>query len=177
MSLGVTWPEGDFYRRCPMCGFYDSPGYPWEEKLVRMSNCPRDGVPLERLACQSCGAPVVVEESRGGFFSFGGTSQLPYCGYCGEPVTRVEPKMRERPATAQPPPNEIDHHDSVLFRLAGLSPMLRGHVRIVYDNGETVRAADPMQRRREACEFKKADAACRCAPCKAVRRHYRKRAR
>jgi hypothetical protein len=93
-----TFPEREYYRSCAMCGFIADPGYPWDEKLQRMEYCPRCSIPLERLACQSCGAPVVVAS---GYSMFGGREHMtfPACGYCGEPVTRAEPKLRTKPQT------------------------------------------------------------------------------
>jgi hypothetical protein len=169
--MNVTWPERDFSRRCPMCGFLASPGYPWEENLRPMTNCPRDGVPLERLACQSCGAPVVIESSRS-FFSFGGDAPTPFCAYCGEPVTRQEPKMRERPASAQASPSLST--DSIIRQFAmPMGIFMRPEITIGYET--LVAASRNAERRKAACTFKQARSDCRCAPCKSIRRHERKR--
>lgn len=134
-----TFPEREYYRACAMCGFMADPGYPWDEKLQRMEYCPRCGIPLERLACQACGAPVVVAS---GYSMFGGREHMTFaaCGYCGDPVTRAEPKLRTKP----PPPQAIrrmptgsrDAYNRELLRAyGGLFPIGPG-VTITFDGDD-----------------------------------------
>lgn len=120
MSAGdrrFTFPEREYYRRCAMCGFVADPGYPWEEKLQTLEYCPSCSIPLERLACQACGAPVVMQS---GMTIFGGRhhSAATHCGYCGEPVTRAEPKLRTKPVTKPAEPTPDDPFKAQMLRYA-----------------------------------------------------------
>jgi len=98
MTYSATFPEREYRRRCAMCGFIAPQDYPWEERLAHMTNCPQCGIPLERLACHSCGAPTVVLTGYG--FMGNQSIDMFHCGWCGEPVTMREPRMREKPRVA-----------------------------------------------------------------------------
>lgn len=169
-NIGAGFADREYLRVCAMCGYTADPGYPWEDNLRPIAYCPKDGTPLERLSCQSCGAPVIWE--RGSGFFGGGLSRYSLCGHCGEPVTRAERKMRERPQKEK---------DAEAARTPHIAPPWGIPMGSVYKMfcSDALYASAPVAKPRPidlkvACAYRKAAPGCTCPGCKSVRRHQRR---
>lgn len=79
-------------RQCPLCGFIALPGPMFEDDgAPPVRFCPSCGVELERLACRSCDAPLMLRRTRRG------PAPAPHCAFCGAETRLREPRMRRRP--------------------------------------------------------------------------------
>ncbi len=93
-------PDQRYTRQCPAgCGFTAPYREDWDEGPA-MTHCANCGVPLERISCPSCGAPVMWETTQ----ALGRTNirKAPFCTYCGAETTVKERKMRTKPKARRP---------------------------------------------------------------------------
>lgn len=99
------FPDQAYARRCQVCSYVLPPRAEWDETPA-FDFCPRDGLPLQRIACFACDAPITVRERPTSFIAqlYGGGGDLVlagYCGHCGAkipPLVPTEPQRRVKPA-------------------------------------------------------------------------------
>lgn len=88
-------PEQRYTRRCPgTCAFTAPARDDWDE-TPSMTHCANCGLPLERVSCPACGAPVLWEH----VMTKAGPQlrRAPHCAYCGAETAVRERKMRTKP--------------------------------------------------------------------------------
>lgn len=97
-----AFPESMYPRSCPSCGWGFLRDAGNEDPLPVY--CPRCGIGLERMACGSCGAPVLLwhAHERGKHE----VRRSPRCPWCGEPPEKREPQMRTKPKPPTPSPTQ-----------------------------------------------------------------------
>ena len=94
----MMWDDKRFIARCLVCDFVRYASQPWSEDEVA-AFCPNDGLPLQRLACNSCGKPVAMLSKPGLYWGTPAFEPTKFCVFCGERVELIpcEPQMRGQP--------------------------------------------------------------------------------
>ena len=90
------FPEQRYVRRCIACPFVAPHREEWDESPAP-EFCPRDGLPLERIACPNCGAPVMWQAKFDQRTMVYYNERCEFCPFCGGPTELIERKMIDKP--------------------------------------------------------------------------------